>query len=158
MKPLRISLVILIIAVMAWIFHFSGQPATESDQVSVSFAAEIIERLPMFRHYTPAQRMELAGQWNGIVRKYAHFSIYGLLGFLCFALSLCYSLRWGERFGGSMLFCIAYAMSDEVHQLFVPGRSGELKDVLIDSSGALFGCLLMLLLFHLAKKLRRKRV
>lgn len=34
---------------------------------------------------------------------------------------------------------VIFAISDEVHQLFVPGRGGQIKDVIIDSAGALVG-------------------
>lgn len=39
----------------------------------------------------------------------------------------------------SLVFCILYAISDELHQLFVPGRGAQVKDVVIDSSGAVVG-------------------
>jgi len=38
-----------------------------------------------------------------------------------------------------LLSCSLYAVTDEIHQLFVPGRSGELRDVMIDSIAALVG-------------------
>jgi len=37
----------------------------------------------------------------------------------------------------ALLICILYAVSDEVHQLFIPGRGGQFKDVIIDSAGVL---------------------
>ena len=39
----------------------------------------------------------------------------------------------------SLMFCILYAISDELHQLFVPGRGAQVKDVLIDSFGSFVG-------------------
>lgn len=41
----------------------------------------------------------------------------------------------------SLAICLAYAISDEINQLFVPGRGGEVKDDIIDSDGALVGIL-----------------
>ena len=41
----------------------------------------------------------------------------------------------------AFLICGLYAISDEIHQLYVQGRSGQVSDVLIDSSGALVGIL-----------------
>ena len=38
-----------------------------------------------------------------------------------------------------LLICVLYAISDEVHQLFVPDRGGEVKDIIIDSVGATVG-------------------
>jgi len=39
----------------------------------------------------------------------------------------------------SLGICVLYAVSDEVHQLFVPGRGRQVRDVLIDSAGAIVG-------------------
>lgn len=39
----------------------------------------------------------------------------------------------------SLLICILYAISDEIHQVFVPGREAQVKDVIIDSGGAAVG-------------------
>ena len=39
----------------------------------------------------------------------------------------------------TLAYCVFYAAIDEIHQLFVPGRSGEIKDVLIDSCGSFIG-------------------
>lgn len=56
----------------------------------------------------------------------------------------------------SWAFCILYAASDELHQLFVPGRAGLITDVCIDSAGALLGILLFLAALHLTSR-RAKR-
>ena len=44
---------------------------------------------------------------------------------------------------GDMLTAALYAATDEVHQLFVPGRSGQVSDVLLDSAGAIAGLALL---------------
>ena len=81
-----------------------------------------------------------------LMRKSAHFVAYLILGFL-----VSHTMKnetaattdsvWKRR-GASLLLCVAYAISDEFHQLFVPGRGPQLKDVLIDGSGAALGILL----------------
>ena len=45
------------------------------------------------------------------------------------------------------IFCIIYALTDEWHQMFVPGRAAEWKDVLTDSFGALTGILIIVAIF-----------
>ena len=59
--------------------------------------------------------------------------------------ALCKSFEIGKRyiFWGFMI-CVIYAVSDEVHQAFVPGRGPALKDVLIDSAGAFTGIIGMM--------------
>lgn len=81
------------------------------------------------------------------VRKTAHFAEYAILGFL---LTGAASLGNGWKsflqpgFTGAL-----YAASDEFHQLFVPGRSGQISDVLLDSAGVCFGVLLGMLFWRL---------
>ena len=43
----------------------------------------------------------------------------------------------------SIFLAFLYACTDEIHQLFVPGRSGEIKDVCIDTCGAFIGALIV---------------
>ena len=52
----------------------------------------------------------------------------------------------------SFLFSVIYALSDEFHQSFVPGRDGNIVDVLIDSSGALVGILVSCIVYLLIMK------
>jgi VanZ family protein len=39
----------------------------------------------------------------------------------------------------TFIFCFLYAVSDEVHQIFVPGRAFAIRDIIIDTSGAALG-------------------
>ncbi|MBR2778883.1 MAG: VanZ family protein [Firmicutes bacterium] len=50
------------------------------------------------------------------------------------------------------LFGTFYAVTDEVHQMLVPGRSGECRDVLIDSAGVLAGILLVIIVFKIKNR------
>ena len=71
--------------------------------------------------------------WDLILRKSAHVSIYALLGALL--------VRALERDAAALTIGIAYAASDEVHQHFVPGRSGAVLDVGFDTVGVIAGVL-----------------
>ena len=74
------------------------------------------------------------GTWDLVLRKIAHAGEFAVLGAL-----LLRALR-DER--AALAAGIAYAVSDEVHQHFVPGRVGSPLDVLIDSVGVAVGVLL----------------
>ncbi len=74
------------------------------------------------------------GTWDLVLRKIAHACEFALLGAL-----LLRALR-DER--AALLAGVAYATSDEVHQLFVAGRVGSPRDVFIDSLGVAAGVLL----------------
>ena len=52
----------------------------------------------------------------------------------------------------ALLICAVYAATDELHQMFVQGRSCEVRDILIDSLGALTGILIACLISVLRAK------
>ena len=72
-----------------------------------------------------------------IVRKCAHVSEFFILGILVINLVNKYNVK--HIYFISFIVCVLYASSDEFHQLFVPGRSGQVTDVLIDLIGVVLG-------------------
>lgn len=77
-----------------------------------------------------------------ITRKAAHTVAYLVLGVLAYNVFRQYDVSARRRVALSIAMVVAYAASDEIHQLFVPGRSGELRDVLIDTTAGVLGVLL----------------
>lgn len=131
---------------MLIIFIFSNQPGGGSGALSKL----VMAWLAKFGIDFPA--------WFGddavwVLRKCAHFSIYFILFFfLQFAFRTTW--KWHTARWFALAGTIIYAASDEFHQLFIPGRVGDILDVAIDSSGA-FACFLFLSLFFW---LRNKKV
>ncbi|WP_257348292.1 VanZ family protein [Pseudalkalibacillus decolorationis] len=127
-----------LIAVILWIaliFYLSHQPATMSNELSTGITEVIVKTV---EKVIPNMDFDIRG-FNHIVRKNAHFFAYLVLGLLVIN-ALRRSELYGYRsIGLALLICVIYAISDEVHQLFIPGRSGEIRDVLIDSTGASVG-------------------
>ena len=83
------------------------------------------------------------GLWDLLLRKIAHMTEYAVLFLLSRrALAATFPL-WQARTIclAAIAFSVLYAMSDEFHQSFVPGRGPSLIDVDIDTVGALFGYL-----------------
>lgn len=149
------------IPVVVWItviFLFSAQNADNSTQTS-SLPAEILAGFfePSFEEFDDAYKNMLLDRCQFIVRKLAHFSVYTVLGILTYNAFRGFeklSLRLSMLF--SALFCLIYAASDEVHQYFVPGRNCQLRDVLIDFSGAVLGIALTVLFIKLIGRLRKR--
>ena len=81
------------------------------------------------------------GTWDLVLRKIAHAAEYAILA----ALLLRALGNWVAAFAAG----VAYAISDEIHQHFVPGRNGAPLDVLIDAVGVAAGILVLLRLRRL---------
>jgi len=76
-----------------------------------------------------------------LTRKAAHIFVYFVLGILVYNLLRTYNMSRRRMVLVSILIALGYASFDEIHQLFIPGRSGELRDVLIDTAAATIGVL-----------------
>jgi VanZ family protein len=85
----------------------------------------------------PDLRSDLPNAWDYVFRKLAHITEYAVLAFLFFrAASRNMSRRRALAYGA--LFAFTFSLTDEYHQTFVSGRSGNLVDAAIDSLGILF--------------------
>ncbi len=74
-----------------------------------------------------------------LIRKSAHIIAYFILGILAYNVVRIYSWPMRRAILVSVAIVLLYAASDELHQYFVPGRSSEVRDVLIDTIAGLFG-------------------
>lgn len=118
---------VLSVLLMVMIFGFSSQTAVESSENS-SAVTEIINEIiePIGGDAT-----------ENFVRKAAHFSEYTLLGFAVYGFfRQCLKSRQKAAAVG---ICALYAITDEVHQIFVPDRACRIFDICIDTLGSLFG-------------------
>ncbi len=153
-RYLRILFWFLAFGTAALIFFFSSQISDESTNVSNSVTA-LIARI-FVRDYDIMSKYNqyiIISSMNGFVRKAAHFSIYTALSvFVTSALSTYPTLSAKLRAVYSILLCTAYASSDELHQYFVPGRSCELRDVFIDSCGAVLGIIIVTSVLYFLKQ------
>lgn len=138
-------LFVLLLAVMTAIFVFSSQNADKSQKLSDGF----LDRLGKFLNFLPLFKEDAGNK----IRKAAHFSEFMCLGLLSALFFREWFLRKKSRLERtaliSCIFCFLYACSDEIHQIFVPGRACRLKDVLIDCGGAITGIAFALLIAYL---------
>lgn len=140
----RIVLLILIILMMGIIFKFSSSNGEESTKHSMGLIGKTIGVIAeIFNpNITDEEKIILYKKYHIPVRKAAHISEYFVL---CLFVSLflsTYDLNYKYIIVYSFTFCFLYACSDEIHQLYVPGRSGNIIDVFVDSIGILF-CLVI---------------
>lgn len=150
MKKLTIRKAFATILTVGWmglIFYLSHQPASVSSELSGSFVDVVVPIISLLPLAIDSEVIHF------YLRKSAHFIAYFTLGFLVLhTIRLFNGMR--VRSGVlALLIAVLYAISDEVHQLFIPGRSGEVGDVVIDSAGSFTGICIYVLLSLLYNKL-----
>lgn len=160
MKFRRYIFIFLSILVLLFIFLNSAQVSETSTDFSRGVTRWILSHFVSgFDELDAAGQQRIVEQFNNIVRKAAHFSEYALLGFVV-TLLFCQYPRFEESRGRLILLavvcCMVYAVTDEVHQLFVEGRTGRVLDVLIDTAGSAIGSSLAFAIHIISVKLRKQ--
>lgn len=133
----KLKKILSIVFLIFWcflIFYFSNQPGSVSD-VSSGVIVNIIKKIIPGNYHTI----------TFMVRKLAHVSIYFILYLLTFN---CFKRFNVNKY--AFYFCLLYAISDEIHQLFVVNRSCELRDILIDTTG-------IILAYLITKKIEKRK-
>lgn len=153
MRKWNILLIGCVLVWMSVIFFLSNRSATYSREDSyhvAKFIGEIF--VPNFEKLSAAQQKDFVIKIQYPLRKTAHFVEYLILG------ALLSGAFWKQRnhlkdtilaLGCGVLF----AISDEFHQTFIPGRVGHFCDILIDSAGTLTGVLLFLIFLFFKRKI-----
>lgn len=135
----KVFKLMLLILWMILIFCFSNQKADDSSKLSDGVIVKIASVFTK-GDLTKNKKDELIDKYTFIIRKTAHFSIYLILGILSINFLSSFDIRHIIAF--SSLICFIYACTDEFHQLFVIGRSCEVRDILIDTLGSFIGILI----------------
>lgn len=142
-KPWAILFTILSVMCMIAIFYFSAQTADESAEQSLSIL-EIIRKILGDNSFS-----------DFIVRKAAHFCEFTLLGLLFnFTYYFC---KGKQNIILSTSLASIYAVSDEIHQIFVDGRACQFRDWVVDTSGAITGMLVFMLICAIINKVKKSK-
>ena len=151
---------VLAVVWMVVIFLFSAADGDESSKTS-SWVGRTIAKVIYsdFESWSEEKQEEYIEKIEYPIRKTAHASEYALLAMLVFGAigPLPGKKKDFQRYAFSWLITTLYAGSDEFHQLFVEGRSGQFTDVCIDSAGALAGLLILAGCLALGSKMRKSR-
>ena len=142
-------------AVVCWlmlIFVFSSQNAKNSTYQSKNFISKVIvgsiriaEKVGVANEENKPTKTQIkiwVNRFHKPVRKLAHATLY-------FILAIILLLAFNAKRNTSpkyviivLAICIIYAMIDEFHQIFVPGRAGMFVDCFIDTLGAAIACMI----------------
>ena len=146
----RLSAVFFTIAVILWmavIFWFSAQPADISTDMSESVGRRLGSLIiPDFSDWGPEEQLAFADRIDFAVRKCAHATEYAILAGLLLGMFASRGLKGKKLNAAVMGMVLFYASTDELHQLFVPGRACMITDVLIDCAGGAVMCMFYFLI------------
>jgi len=134
---------IIVLALFILIFYLSHQSGEESTMTSGWFTAFLNFIFPF----------ELT---EGFVRTMAHFSEFACLSFFMNNLFVAYKEKLMPVFAIALSFF--YAITDEIHQIFIPGRACQFLDMMVDLGGIVSGMFVFTILYLLTNKLINKKV
>ena len=137
----RIIYGIFVIAWMILIFSFSSQNGEESQKTSGYFTDKVVQIISKVKSDIDIGNTEEIVSF--IIRKMAHFSIYFVGGILIFNFVGTFPLKLKNVILLTFIIGCVYSISDEIHQLFISERAGQIRDVLIDSAGVMIATFLM---------------
>ena len=154
---LRAILIILLLILFGTIFNFSNQNGDKSGSLSREVTEEVTKNINWVQKLKKSEKEKVLNKIEHYIRKLAHFSLYFTVGILTMSLMSTYDLKNVKRIFISLGIGAIYAATDEFHQLFIPDRTASIVDVLIDSSGALTGIIVIFLFISLVRRILKKK-
>lgn len=151
-KYVLFIVLILALLCMCVIFCFSSQDSTNTNILSKNITRKIAETI--FEGYKSMDtdfQSKITNELNLFIRKTAHFSLYFFMSMLIYIVFVIWKRKFLISGIISVAFCCVYAMLDEFHQSFVPGRTPLVKDVIIDTSGAILGTIFCFMIISSVK-------
>lgn len=153
----RIIKLLLIIFWMGLIFSFSNDSGSVSTKKSDGFIIRAVETI-IGRELSDAEKEKWVNYLVVPVRKGAHLGVYFVLGILIFSFVGEFMMLNYKSMLLSIGISFLYACSDEIHQLLVPGRSGQVIDVILDTIGASIGIVIFSFIMKMINKRKNKFV
>ena len=142
----RVLFLIMLVIAFYVIFNFSAQNGEDSGSLSEKVTRFIVEIVSKIKTMDISRKAYYIQKLHPIVRKLAHFSIYTVVGFSIMGFMCTFDIRNIFKVIISFGVGVTYAISDEVHQYFIPGRGPSIIDVGIDSLGVLTGIFILVTL------------
>ncbi len=159
-KKAVIDRAVSIFLALSWmlvIFLMSHQSADRSNTTSGELIISIASVFnPKFDTLSIIEQENIIADWQRFVRKAAHFTEYAVLGFLCANALRTFKMQKNVRYILPAAVTCLYAVSDELHQLTVEGRSCQVKDMVLDTAGGIVGTAAFFILLWIFRKITKK--
>jgi len=145
----KVFLLMMIAYYVIIIAMFSGQTAVESTSESHRITGAIYDKIIIyFGKQNEIVKENFINYADYFIRKCAHFGNFFILSLLITAFVNCFKNSYKKSFFITFSVCFMFAFFDEIHQLFVDGRSCQFTDMLIDSNGSTFGILISYIIIN----------
>lgn len=158
---IRVLLLALILWWMYTIYDFSGDTGEQSQSLSDKITIKVVHIIEKnYDSLAPEEQKELFDHTSFYVRKIGHFGEFAILAILISFFVMTFEKLKANR---KLLWiipgviCFLYALSDEIHQGFVDGRTPKVFDVGVDTVGGLFGALFIFVIYIVVNKKKNKR-
>ena len=102
---------------------FSNEPSDDSSNTSGNTIRTIINLIPSVRNLENNEKEQIVENLQPYARKLAHFTLYAIGGTIAILNFYIYNLSDGRKITYSILFGFVYAITDEIHQIFIPRKS-----------------------------------
>lgn len=162
LKTQRTIRIITAAAVVLWmgvIFMLSAQDHVASNKISGVIEDAVIDVTnDDLESKTPYEQRIVRESVYSFVRTSAHFLCFAVLGALSLTALLTYRINQLFKVIISLAFSVLYAVSDEVHQIFVPGRSFEAVDIGFDALGVACGVAVVCSIAYIVSLKRKSRM
>lgn len=145
-KMIKIFVWIPVLVTGILITGFSSQNGKESSGLSRQAASVVIQGLESVHIVSftdECQKEELIEKMQYPIRKCAHMTEYAVFAVFTYIALFVDRVKADKRRTAAFVMTVLLACSDELHQRFVPGRCGSVKDVLIDSAGCIIALLVI---------------
>lgn len=158
---------ILVLIWMITIFYLSSMDSDQSNtksketiNVVVENTIDVTNNIGITNEPTTKDNINsIVNVLNKPLRKCMHATVYFVLVILVInAFNQMHLLTRVNTYIYSIIICFIYASTDEIHQLYVVGRTGQFIDVLIDTIGALLGCCVFYIGSKLINKNRKRKI
>lgn len=148
-KRVSFLLWLLPMGLMLCIFFMSSQNGTQSNSISIIIAEKVMKVIsPGYDSLSHSAKLILLQDVNLLIRKITHFSAYFILCLFWLMAVGSFIKNIKYNIGVSLLICLLFAISDELHQYYVLGRTSKATDVLIDFLGALLMSVVYYIIQH----------
>ena len=156
---LKIITLVFLLLWMAVVFKFSHEPSLQSENTSSVITIKVINLISEICGFDETKKEVSVKLLNPYIRKFAHYFLYTIGGIFSIIYMRQYkSLKENKQLLISLIIGVLYAISDEIHQYFIPGRTCRIKDVYIDSLGIFTGIIFVLIITKIFQHIKSKNI